>query len=306
MSGGPVKAVIDLGTNTALMVAGRRRCDGSIEVLDDAHAIARLGKGVDAHRCILPETAARVCDLLRAYRDRALALGAVELIAYGTSALREATNKEEFIARVREEVGIELREVSGEEEARLAFVGAAFGLALPDRYGVLDIGGGSTELAIGTAGKVEQSQSIDLGAVRLAERYFPHLPPTMAQREAAQDTVQFLLGHLFPFPGDVPLVGVAGTVTTLGAIDRKIARFDAEELNGHFLSTPQVESLADYLLDLSLEELRAIPQIDLHRADIIGAGALILRQALLQWGCPGVIVSTRGIRYGLLLQELER
>jgi len=299
---GGTRAVIDLGTNTVLMVTGRRRLDSSVEVLDDAHAIARLGQGVDARRRILPQTMERVCRLLHRYKERAWSFGAEQITVYGTSALRDSVNKEEFIDRVREEVGLELREVSGEEEARLTFVGAGFGIDLPPRYGVIDIGGGSTELAVGTTGKIEQSQSVDVGAVRLTERHLPHLPPTPEQQEAARESIRQALGRFFPYPQGVPLVGVAGTVTTLGAMDMGIERFDAEALNGHFLDVSRVEELSAYLLSLAYEEIRAIPQVNEQRADIISAGSLILRHALQQCQCPGVIVSTRGIRYGLLLE----
>jgi exopolyphosphatase/guanosine-5'-triphosphate,3'-diphosphate pyrophosphatase len=301
---GPIHAVIDLGTNTILMVVGRVRGDGQVEILDDAHAIARLGQGVDAQRRIGAEAAARVCAFLRSYRERATALGAATVRAYGTSALRDAANKEEFAAQVQAETGVELVELDGVAEARLTFAGAAFGLELPERYAVLDIGGGSTELAVGRPGRLEQSASVDVGAVRVTERFFRSLPPEPAARQAAAAMVDEVLEGLFPYPATVPLVGVAGTATTLGAIDRQVARFDAEELNGHFLARERAEGLSARLLDLTLEQIRAIPQVNEQRADIIGAGSLILTRALLRFGCSGLTVSTRGIRYGLLLQEL--
>ena len=294
------RAVIDLGTNTMLMVTGRRSADGSIEILDDAHAIARLGKDVDAQRRIGPETMARVCSFLHTYRRRARSFGARHVTAFGTSALRDAANKAAFIAHVKSETGIDLVELSGAEEARLTFAGAGFGIDLPHRYGVLDIGGGSTELALGSKERVEQFQSVDVGAVRITERYFSALPPSSALQQQAASTVREELGSLFPYPSGVALVGVAGTVTTLEAIDRKAERFDAEELNGHFLARSRVEELSAYLLSLSLAETRNIPQVDEARADIIAAGALILTHALRMLGCPGLIVSTRGTRYGLL------
>ncbi|MBT4498693.1 MAG: hypothetical protein HOC74_13280 [Gemmatimonadetes bacterium] len=300
-----IRSVIDLGTNTVLMVTGRRRTDGSVEVLDDAHAIARLGQGVDAGRRILPEAMERVCGFIEGYRDRAHALGAASIRAYGTSALRDAVNKEEFIAHVRSRVGIELRELPGSEEARLTFIGAAFGLSLPPRYGVIDIGGGSTELALGAGSEVEKSASVDMGAVRLTERHFPHLPPTPDQLKAAGEAIENSLDQFFPFPSDVSLVGVAGTVTTLGAIDKGIERFDADALNGHFLKISRIAALTSRLLSLPHGEIRSIPQIGEQRADIISAGALILLLALQKWKCPGLYVSTRGIRYGLLMRELE-
>ena len=115
--------------------------------------------------------------------------------------------------------------------------------------------------------------------------------------------IRAALSGFFPYPEGLPLVGVAGTVTTLGAMEMEIERFDAEELNGHFLGQSQVVSLCARLLTLPVEEIRRIPQIHEQRADIISAGALILQLALEQLGCPGLTVSTRGIRYGLLMRE---
>jgi exopolyphosphatase / guanosine-5'-triphosphate,3'-diphosphate pyrophosphatase len=302
---GAIRSVIDLGTNTVLMVTGRCLPDGSVEVLDDAHAIARMGQGVDAERRIRPDAMERVCGFLEEYRNRAHGLGASSIRAYGTSALRDAANKGEFIARVRKKVGIELRELPGNEEARLTFIGAAFGLSLPPRYGVIDIGGGSTELALGVGNEVEKSVSVDMGAVRLTERHFPHLPPSPEQLEAAREVIDYSLNQFFPFPSRITLVGVAGTVTTLGAIDRGIEQFNADALNGHFLETSRIAELSSLLLSLPHQEICSIPQINEQRADIISAGTLILLLALQKWKCPGLYVSTRGIRYGLLLRELE-
>lgn len=297
------KSAIDLGTNTVLMVTGRRRADGTVEILDDVHAIPRLGQGVDASGRILPEAQERVCRVLSSYRERAAACGAAEIRAFGTSALRDAANRKDFVQRVREETGIDLVEVSGEDEARHTFRGAAFGLELPERYAVVDLGGGSTELALGTAAGLERAASADVGAVRVTERCFPKLPPTGRQQERAVEMARLLLGQLFPLP-DVALVGVAGTVTTLGALDKKIDRFDAEDLNGHFLKRERVEELAGHLLSLPYDEIKAMPQVSDQRADIISAGALILRTFLDVFDQPGLTVSTRGIRYGLLLDML--
>ena len=301
----PAAAAVDLGTNTILMVVGRRRSDrpGDIEILDDAHAIARLGQGVDAERRIQPGAIDRVCDCLVRYRDRAARAGATWIRAYGTSALRDAANKQEFIAAVAARTGVELVELSGTEEARLTFAGAAFGLDLPERYGVVDIGGGSTELALGR-GAVEQSISVDVGAVRVSERFFPSLPPSRRQTEDAKGMIADAMSGLFEFPSGIPVVGVAGTVTTLGALDRGTERFDSAELDGHLLPGCRVAELSEMLLKLSLDEIRTFPQVSDQRADIITAGSLILRRFVEQSGLPSVTVSTKGIRYGLLQQML--
>jgi exopolyphosphatase/guanosine-5'-triphosphate,3'-diphosphate pyrophosphatase len=298
-----VQSAIDLGTNTILMVTGRLDGD-SVHILDDAHEIARLGKGVDAARQILPETIDRVCGLLADYRRRALSFGATRIRAFGTSALRDATNKEAFIAAA-DQVGVRLVELSGDDEARYTFAGAAFGQQLPSpRYAVIDIGGGSTELALGNEGSVERSQSVDVGAVRVTERFFTRLPPTTEQLREAQVMIDGVLQQLFALPQDVHLIGVAGTVTTLGALNAGARRFDSPQIDGHPLSRSAVADLSQRLLAMPLQEIRDLPQVNEQRADIIGAGALILRTFLESRELPELTVSTRGIRYGLLLDML--
>lgn len=301
-----IQSAIDLGTNTVLMVSGHLNERGTVDILDDAHEIGRLGKGVDAERRILPETIDRVCDLLAAYRKRADGLGAERVCAYGTSALRDARNKEEFIAAVASRAGIELVELSGTQEARCTFAGAAFGLNMPDApYAVLDIGGGSTELALGPPGLVQQSQSVDVGAVRVTERFFDNLPPTPEQVHGAQDMISQRLGELFSVPASIRLIGVAGTATTLGALDAGVVSFDSRDLDGHELSVAAVDQLSQRLLRMNHAAIRSLPQVNEQRADIITAGALILSTFLHAQGLSGLTVSTRGIRYGLLMDMLH-
>ncbi len=306
--GGPStapQAVIDLGTNTILMVVGRRRADGSVEVIDDVHGIARLGQGVDAQRRIGRGATDRVCSLLAAYRARARELGATQVRVYGTSALRDAANAAEFAAAVQARTGLAVQAVTGSDEARLTFAGAAFGLSVPLRYAVLDIGGGSTELAFGPrGGPVETGLSVNLGAVRLTERCFPSLPPAASQVQAATQLADELLAALPPLPPAVPLVGVAGTVTTLGALDRGLDCFDADELNGYRLTVARAVYWRDRLLSMDLGQARSLRPVAADRADIIAAGALILCRAMDRLRVDEVIVSTRGIRYGLLLAAL--
>ena len=300
------QAIIDLGTNTILMVVGRLQADGKTEILADLHAIARLGKGVDAKGHILPETLERVGEFFQDYKKRALSLGADQISAFGTSALRDAANREDFIASIKRLSGIEVFTLSGREEARLTFAGAGFGIELPKCYCVLDIGGGSTELAYGSHGHVQQLASVDLGAVRITERHFDRLPPSSAQLEAARATIREQLGKLFTYPAGVALVGVAGTATTIGALASGVEDFNAASLNGHILPQSKVAEITAYLATLELERIRAIRQIHQQRADIITAGALILSTALDLFQCSELIVSTRGIRYGLLARALKR
>ena len=299
-------AAIDVGTNTVLMVVGHCGTDGAIEILDDAHAIARMGRGVDKDGRIQDDRIDRVCQIVEGYHERAKAFGIERICAFGTSALRDATNKEAIISAVAERADVELVELSGADEAGLTFRGAAFSLELPSRFAVLDIGGGSTELAIGTeSGGVEESNSVDVGAVRVTERFFGLLPPGRAEQEAAATMITEQLKRLPQVDTDAPLVGVAGTVTTLGAIDTQAASFDDDAINGHQLSIEAISDISADLLQMDYAQIRAISQINEQRADIITAGALILKQFLLHRGYAQLTVSTRGIRYGLLLDMID-
>ena len=305
-TGAEIVSAIAVGTNTILMVTGYADQTGKIHVLDDAHAIARLGKGVDANGVIRDDTAQRVCRLLSSYRERASSFGAAKVRAFGTSALRNSANKEAFVARVLLETGVELCELSGQEEAGLTFEGAAFDLDLPECHAVLDIGGGSTELAVGHGSTLTASASIDVGAVRVTERCFRELPPSAAAIEEARQMIGDACERLFELPAScAAVVGVAGTVTTLGAIDAGIERFDAEALNGYYLKRARVAKIARELLAKTLDEISRIPQVAEQRADIIGAGALILEAFFSRYSFAGMTVSTRGLRYALLNQMLS-
>ena len=300
-----IVSAIDLGTNTILMVSGRRHADGAVEILDDAHAIARLGEGVDADKRVQPQAVARVCECLRSYRARAEALGSTQICAYGTSALRDAGNAAQFTATVKETTGIDVVTLSGEDEARLTFAGAGFGMDLPPRYAVLDIGGGSTEFAIGDGPEALSSRSVDVGAVRVTERFFTQLPPRQDQVAAAAATARQTLAAIPPPPPGIAVLGVGGTITTLAAVAADLApASDAHQLDGRDLRAGEVDGMCARLLTCPLEQIKAIPQVEDLRADVITAGALVLRSFFELFGLPGVTVSTRGIRYGLLLRML--
>ena len=298
MSGAP-KAAIDLGTNTALMVVGQRTND-QVDLLADEHAIVRLGQGVDAHGELSCQAMDRACRQIAAYANRAQSLGAEHIAAWGTSALRDATNRTVLIERVQRACGIELRALSGTEEARLTFKGAAWGFDVSSPYAVVDIGGGSTEIALGTADQLAYSASFDIGAVRISERFFAHLPPPPHQIEQARQTLMTALRSLPRLPTGITVLGVAGTAIVLAAMDAQSDRFDDPALNGYYLPSERIHSLSEALLTLDYDALSTHSAIGTARADIIGAGALILSAFVRKSGCPGIVVSRRGIRYALL------
>jgi exopolyphosphatase/guanosine-5'-triphosphate,3'-diphosphate pyrophosphatase len=300
-------SIIDLGTNTILMVTARIAPDGSITVLSDEHQIARLGRGVDASRRILPEAFDRVERFLLDYRAIAERLGSERILAFGTSALRDAANREEFVAEMIRRTGIAIDVIDGSDEAELTYRGALFGLTLQKEHQlVLDIGGGSTEIALGSNARLDKSISIDIGAVRISERYLKELPPSSDSIAAARSELASELARAFDLDSDVEAIGVAGTVTTLGAIDAGMQIWDAEQLDGWKLSAESITEQVARLERMTLEEIAAIPQIPAQRADVILGGSIILEEFMRRYALPSITVSTRGLRYGMLMREVEK
>lgn len=303
-----ILSTIDIGTNTILMVTAVAEPNGAIQILSDEHAIARLGKGVDATRTILPETFDRVTSFLLHYRQIAESYNADRIIAFGTSALRDARNQREFIREMAERTGIRVEVLSGQEEAALTYRGALFGLTAvanpSSTIAVLDIGGGSTEIAFGNGVDLHNSISLDIGAVRITERCLPKFPPSVGDISNAHEFARNELAGAFDFPSETVAVGVAGTVTTIGAMYAGMEQFNAESLNGLWLPADYINYTAQHLAGLTLGETAAIPQINSGRADIILGGAIILEEFMRRYQLPKLMVSTRGVRYGMMLREL--
>ena len=301
---------IDIGTNTILMLVADVSADGSISPLHDAQVIARLGKGVDANRKITPETARRVLGYLRDYKQISETFHSEKIIAGGTSGLRDASNGKEFIDTVRQELGLEISILSGEEEAELTYLGAVSEFMDPDSdqtLAVLDIGGGSTELTIGKGTKVLQTSSLDLGSVRLTERTPLLNPPSASALTQAISEVRNWISKFPQLSPHTRLIGVAGTVTTLAAIDLGLEKYDPSRVSGYFLSLNSIERIFKLLNSRSISQMeKDFPQIQPGRSDIIVAGVLILIESLRRFGVEGITVSDRGLRYGMALREVVR
>lgn len=300
-------ATIDIGTNTILMLIADIGTDGTFSVIRDDQIIARLGKGVDAHRRITPETTERVSRFLKQYLEIARPLNPERILACGTSALRDAVNGEEFVQFVRKELGLEIAVLSGDEEAELTYFGAASEFLEPDSkrpFAVIDIGGGSTELTIGEGFHVRSKTSFDLGSVRLTERLLRTSPPTIDAINEAKKEIRFAVASIPKLPPTALFAGVAGTVTTLAAIDLGLKEYDPRRISGHELSLSTIDRISNQLGSLTLAQMSGIfPQIQTGRSDIIFAGTLILLEALRHLRKDRITVSDRGLRYGIALRE---
>lgn len=298
-------SAIDIGTNTILMLIADVDPIGEIHVVRDEHAIARLGKGVDGQGKIFPDTFDRVLRYLFEYKKIHEAEHSQRIVACGTSALRDAANRDEFVRFIKERLGFEISILSGDEEARLTYLGgiSEFVASEPERrYAVLDIGGGSTELTYGQGTAVHSESSVDVGSVRLTERRLKKSPPDPS---VLNDTRQYVAEHLRQLPklsSDARCIGVAGTLTTLAALDLDLTTYDRNRVSGHVMTLGTVEGIFDRLKVKSLEELWRIPQILPERADILLAGILILTEVMKTTGIKEITVSDRGLRYGILMQ----
>ena len=301
-------ASIDIGTNTVLMLIADIQRDGSLEVVRDEHFIGRLGKGVDEHGIIQKETFHRVYDILFQLKYIADSVGVHYLSACGTSALRDAKNRQEFIDFIKEKIALDIQILTGIEEAELTYLGAVseyLPVAGSENFAVLDIGGGSTEIVIGSGARVTSSVSIDIGSVRLTERILKNNPPSSIALENAVQFVRDHLQNISPLPPATTIIGVAGTLTTLAALDLRIPQFDRNLVNRHVLTRETIDRIFQELRPLTLDQLRRYPQIHPSRADILLAGITILRETLRTVKLPKIIVSDRGLRYGILMKTAQ-
>jgi exopolyphosphatase / guanosine-5'-triphosphate,3'-diphosphate pyrophosphatase len=284
--------VVDLGTNsTRLLVADVE--DGAVRERERRLTITRLGEGVDERRLLLPTALARVRNVLADYRRALEAAGAERTLAVATSAVRDAENGEAFLGEVEWSYGFETRLLSGDEEARLTFQGVAAGRELPPGTMVVDVGGGSTELVLDG-----WHQSVDLGCVRLTERFLRSDPPTAEELEACRRHIRSLLPAE---PRPVHAVGVAGTVTTLAVLSLGLDHEDPAAVHGHSLGADWVEAKAAQMAALPVATLRTLRGLHPDRAPVIVAGALVLMEALRHFGLDELEVSEQDLLHGAAL-----
>lgn len=302
-------AAIDIGTNSVLLLIAEQR-GAALVALVDHMTITRLGQGVDATRALSPEAVERTLACLARYGEELRAYGVERVDAVGTSAMRDAVGGDAFIARAHEILGVAPRVISGEEEADLTFAGALTGIALPEVSPriVFDVGGGSTEIILGSAaGVVQYAVSLDVGSVRLTERHIRTDPPTSTELDAVRTDIRAALASVPPAAdgADEPvLVGVAGTVTTLAAIAREVAPYDGARVHGSRISWDEVNSITSKLASLPLAARKQLLGLDPARADVIVAGSVLVEE-ILRWAGgarrmpPGLVASDRSVRWGL-------
>ena len=297
-------AVIDIGTNsTRLLVADVD--DGSVRELDRRLTITRLGEGVDARRVLLPTAVARVRNVLTEYRRALADHGAERTLALATSAVRDAENGEAFLGEIEWSYGFTTRLLSGGEEALLTFRGVALGREVAAETLVIDVGGGSTELIVGGADDLAFHASLDLGCVRLTERFLAHDPPGGAELAACSGLVRTRLADEAGVARPTTAIGVAGTVTQLATLDLGLEREEPELVHGHRMTTDWLAGEVERLARMRVDEIRALRGVHPDRAPVLLAGAIVLVEILRHFGLDELEVSERDIMHGGALAAAE-
>lgn len=302
-------AAIDIGTNTILLLIAELKKDRAFEVLEDRAEITRLGEGVDRTRGISTPAADRSLKVLRAYRERCAELAVHEIVAVGTSAFRDARNSADFQARLKRELDLEVRVLSGEEEAAYSYSAVERGLSLKgEEVLAVDVGGGSTEFIWGKDGRLYRWASLDLGSVRLTERFLGTDPARQEECDrlvtAIDRELESLIVKWAVTPRFSTMVGIAGTFTTLAAVGRRLAHYSHSEVHGSLLSRAEVERQIRLYQTMPIPERRMIPGLEPERADVILAGAILIERIMGFFGLDQARVSDQGIRYGLLYERL--
>jgi exopolyphosphatase/guanosine-5'-triphosphate,3'-diphosphate pyrophosphatase len=300
-------AAVDIGTNsTRLLVADVD--DGRITDLARETRVTRLGEGVDKRRRLLPVPIARVRNTLTDYRRTIEAVGVERTLAIATSAFRDAENGEAFLGEIEWSYGFVTWLLSGHDEALLTYRGVTSERLVDSGTVILDIGGGSTELIAGEPDGVRWHDSLDIGSVRLTERFLHRDPPTVGELEACGAAVQALLAERVPDEireRTTNAIGVAGTITSLAALALGLEEYDRERVHGSLLTAAALGEQLDRLASVPVAERRTLRPLDPDRAPVIVAGTVIARKALSFFGVDELEISERDILDGAALAAAE-
>jgi exopolyphosphatase/guanosine-5'-triphosphate,3'-diphosphate pyrophosphatase len=300
----PRYAVIDVGTNSVKFQIAERGADGSWRKIVDRADVTRLGEGLEESGSLNPEPMRRTADAIAAMAREARDRGVDEIAAVGTAGLRIARNSADFVRAVEAASGVHVEVISGEEEARLAYLAARSGLGLAEgSVVVFDTGGGSTQFTFGDGEEVDARFSLDVGAVRLTEE---HALDGVVSEDRLAAALEDIAADLAPLDGrstPAALVGMGGAVTNLAAVKHELAAYDPEVVQGTVLDLAEIDRQIELYRTRTAEERRAIVGLQANRAEVILAGACIVRTVLVKLGSESLTVSDRGLRHGVLAER---
>ena len=299
-----LRAVIEVGANSVKFLAARKE-SGRVEILEDVVRVARLAEGMKDTGLISPGAMERNAALVAEFAARAREMGA-EAVAVGAMGLRAALNAPQFIEKVRELTGLNLRVISGEEEARLSYRAAMSSLpGCGGRGAVFDTGGGSTEVIWGEGERLLRAVSLPVGAASVTEEFFSDDPVPASALEAAAGKLKMVLGRGGVTAAGGPVAGVGGAATTLASVKLGLKEYDAGAAGGTTLNLGELGEMAKLFASRTLEERKKIPGLAPDRAGIILAGTAIVTAVLKALEADAFTVSAKGLRHGLMEELLD-
>ena len=302
-------AALDCGTNSIrLLIAEENTEVGTFTEISRKMSIVKLGEGVDKNKAFLPDAISRTLAALKVFSAE-IAKAKVDQIRFcATSATRDAQNRDDFLTPVAEILGITPEVISGDEEARLSFLGATQALSKSDGpFLVIDIGGGSTEFVFGTE-QVEAARSVNIGCVRMSERHFKNDPPTQNEIDSARVDIRnaiALVADVVPIKNVKTLVAVAGTATTVAAAALTLAEYDSELIHLAKISAVDTRRVSDWLLTLTRQERAVLGYMHPGRVDVIAAGSLVLAEIMEATGLTSFVASENDILDGMVWSMLN-
>jgi len=298
-------AVIDLGSNTARLAIFEATGEGGLRTLYEVKEVPRLGKGVREDLSLSPAAMERGLATLTRFSRHLTVMGNPPTIAVATSAVRDAPNGPAFVERIARRTGILMRVISGEEEARLGYLGVASAWEL-DRDLIADLGGGSIQVASTRNGQLDRSTSLPLGALRLTQEFLEHDPPKRRELEAAEEYVQERLeATSLPRSSEkLRVFGVGGTIRCLARVAMELREYPVQRVHGYRLNRRDLEVLEGILFEMSASQRREVPGISAARADVIVAGLIVVDGLLRRIDKDELLVTGHGIREGAAVERL--
>ncbi|MCL2527837.1 MAG: Ppx/GppA family phosphatase [Defluviitaleaceae bacterium] len=295
-----LKGIIDVGSNSIKFFLGRLGPDGTVETVIDENDIASLGEGLRETGNLIPQAMKRNSEAITRFAEKARAEGAGEIVCVGTMALRNAKNTPDFVKLVKETANVDLQVIAGEEEARLSYLAVLSGLGLIDgKLAIFDTGGGSTEFIFGKGSAMDKRFSVDMGAIRITEKHFKADRVSQTDVITAIAEVDSIFGDYGINGRFTRVVGIGGAVTSMGAVKHKMAKYDPGVIQGSTLTLADIDEQIETYSSKTIEERKAIVGLQPKRAEVILAGACIIKVILGRLGVTELTISDRGLRHGL-------
>ncbi len=301
-----VYASIDLGSNTVRLLVAKKEKD-KLETLLSSHRITRLGKGLNAGGNLSAEAIRDTIGAIKEFKKEAAPYKPEQIWIVATSAVRPATNQAAFIKDVFEETGLKIEVIPWHEEAKMASLGVNYALGIKGEILLFDIGGGSTEFILCEGGEIKESVGTELGVVTLAETYIKNNPPQeyeiLTLAAEVDKNIKDVKSKITLSQG-CRLVGTAGTITTVAAIDMDMFPYDPLRINGHRIGRDRIEEIKNTLSGLTLKEIENMPQIEKGREDLILPGIIIICRVMDIFGFKEMMISDYGLREGIILANI--